>query len=150
MRRKNEPNYCFSLLTTYWAPFVQSEARLFFSLKNFIVFRMEFFSTERAAALNLFWKMDTKFDTIARTMVCNLAITCPGKKGESISKIFLLIPVQLFRRYTLLLISNPLENHESTHWDREKWPTFCIRNFQMHFVEWKCMNFDKAFTEFGS
>ena len=28
-----------------------------------------------------------------------------------------------------------------------KWPPFSRRNFQMHFLEWKCMNSDKDFTE---
>ena len=37
-----------------------------------------------------------------------------------------------------------------THWGREKWPPFHRRHFQMHFLEWKCMNFAKDFTEFCS
>ena len=28
-----------------------------------------------------------------------------------------------------------------------KWPPFSRRHFQMHFLEWKCMNFDWDFTE---
>ena len=28
------------------------------------------------------------------------------------------------------------------HWGRDKWPPFSRRHFQMHFVEWKCINFD--------
>ena len=33
--------------------------------------------------------------------------------------------------------------HQSlTHWGRDKWPTFSRRHFQMHFLEWKCINFD--------
>ena len=31
-----------------------------------------------------------------------------------------------------------------------KWPLFRGRYFQMHFREWKCMNFDYDFTEFYS
>ena len=27
------------------------------------------------------------------------------------------------------------------HWGRDKWMLFCRRHFQMHFLEWKCMNF---------
>ena len=34
-----------------------------------------------------------------------------------------------------------------THWGREIWPTFPRRHFEMHFLEWKCMNFDYNFTE---
>ena len=33
-----------------------------------------------------------------------------------------------------------------TPWDRDKWPPFCTRPFQMHFFEWKCMNIDWNFT----
>ena len=29
-----------------------------------------------------------------------------------------------------------------THWGRDKCPTFSRRHFQMHFLEWKCINFD--------
>ena len=28
-----------------------------------------------------------------------------------------------------------------------KWPPFCRRSFQMHFLEWKYMNFNQYFTE---
>ena len=31
--------------------------------------------------------------------------------------------------------------HELTHWGREKWLLFSRRHFQMHFLEWKFMNF---------
>ena len=31
---------------------------------------------------------------------------------------------------------------ELTHWGRDKWPPFSRRHFQMHFLEWKCINFD--------
>ena len=29
-----------------------------------------------------------------------------------------------------------------THWGRDKWPPFSRRQFETHFLEWKCMNFD--------
>ena len=29
-----------------------------------------------------------------------------------------------------------------TDWGRDKWPPFSRRHFQMHFLEWKCINFD--------
>ena len=29
-----------------------------------------------------------------------------------------------------------------THWGRDKWTPFRRRHFQMHFLEWKCLNFD--------
>ena len=29
-----------------------------------------------------------------------------------------------------------------THRDRGKWPPFTRRHFQMHLLEWKCINFD--------
>ena len=29
-----------------------------------------------------------------------------------------------------------------THWGRDKWTPFSRRHFQMHFLDWKCMNFD--------
>ena len=29
-----------------------------------------------------------------------------------------------------------------THWGQDKWPPFFRRHFQMHFLEWKCINFD--------
>ena len=34
-----------------------------------------------------------------------------------------------------------------THWRREKWPPYSRRHFEIHFLEWKCMNFDQNFTE---
>ena len=34
-----------------------------------------------------------------------------------------------------------------THWGQDKWPPFSRRHFQMHFLEWKCINFDSDFTE---
>ena len=35
-----------------------------------------------------------------------------------------------------------------THWGRDKWPLFSRRYFQMHFLEWKYLNFDSDFIEF--
>ena len=29
-----------------------------------------------------------------------------------------------------------------THWGRDNWLPFSRRHFQMHFLEWKCINFD--------
>ena len=29
-----------------------------------------------------------------------------------------------------------------THWGRDKWPPFSRRHFQMHFLEWKCIDCD--------
>ena len=29
-----------------------------------------------------------------------------------------------------------------THWGRDKWTSFRRRHFQMHFLEWKCLNSD--------
>ena len=29
-----------------------------------------------------------------------------------------------------------------THWGRDKWSPFSRRHFKMHFLEWKCINFD--------
>ena len=29
-----------------------------------------------------------------------------------------------------------------THWGRDKWPPFSRRYLQMHFLKWKCINFD--------
>ena len=37
-----------------------------------------------------------------------------------------------------------------THWGRHKWPPFSRRHFQMHFLEWICMDFDYIFTEICS
>ena len=34
-----------------------------------------------------------------------------------------------------------------THWGREKWTPFRRRHFQMHFLEWKCINFYYNFTQ---
>ena len=34
-----------------------------------------------------------------------------------------------------------------THWGRDKWPPLFRRHFQMHFLEWKCVNLDEDFTE---
>ena len=29
-----------------------------------------------------------------------------------------------------------------THWGRDKWTLFRRRHFQLHFLEWQCLNFD--------
>ena len=34
-----------------------------------------------------------------------------------------------------------------THWGRDKWPPFSRGHFQMHFLEWKFINFDWYFTK---
>ena len=34
-----------------------------------------------------------------------------------------------------------------THWGWDKWTPFHRRHFQMHFLEWKCLNSDYNFTE---
>ena len=40
--------------------------------------------------------------------------------------------------------------HHLTHWDRDKWPPFRRKHFQMHFLEWKCLNLDQNFTDVSS
>ena len=30
--------------------------------------------------------------------------------------------------------------HDLTHWGRDKWTPFGRRHFQVHFLEWKCLN----------
>ena len=37
-----------------------------------------------------------------------------------------------------------------THWGWDKWPPFARRHFQMHFLEWKYINFDGDFIEICS
>ena len=44
--------------------------------------------------------------------------------------------------FPLLHISTDL-----THWGRDKMAAVSRRHFQMHFLEWKCINFDWNFTE---
>ena len=34
--------------------------------------------------------------------------------------------------------------HILTHWGWDKWPPFCRRYFQVHFFEWKLMNFENC------
>ena len=38
--------------------------------------------------------------------------------------------------------SGIFNNPHLTHWGRDKWPPFSRRHLQMHFLEWKCINFD--------
>ena len=45
-------------------------------------------------------------------------------------------------------LSRPLRRH--CNGGRDKWPTFTRRHFQIHFLEWKCVNFDEDFTEICS
>ena len=45
-----------------------------------------------------------------------------------------------------LKFNGSLSKLELTHWGREKWPTFPRRHFEMHFLEWKCMNLDYNFS----
>ena len=40
-----------------------------------------------------------------------------------------------------------LGGNELTHWGRDKWTPFRRRHFQMHFLQWKCLNSDYNFTE---
>ena len=35
-----------------------------------------------------------------------------------------------------------VSNWSITHWGQDKRPPFSRRHFQMHFLEWKCINFD--------
>ena len=37
--------------------------------------------------------------------------------------------------------------YQLTHWGRDKMAAIFQTIFQMHFLEWKCMNFVKDFTE---
>ena len=37
--------------------------------------------------------------------------------------------------------------NSSREYLKKKWLTFSRQHFEMHFLEWKCMNFDKDFTE---
>ena len=37
--------------------------------------------------------------------------------------------------------------NDLTHWGRDKWTPFRRRHFQVHFLEWKCLNSDLNFTE---
>ena len=37
----------------------------------------------------------------------------------------------------------PKQTDLLTHWGRDKWTPFRRRHFQVHFLEWKCLNSDK-------
>ena len=61
----------------------------------------------------------------------------------------ILIQVMAWRRtdlwYIVLMMTRiyaSLELDELTHWGRDKWTPFRRRHFQMHFLQWKCFNFD--------
>ena len=53
----------------------------------------------------------------------------------------------IFAMSQLKPISTNVIRYILTHWGRDKWPPFSRQHFQMHFLEWKCVNFDKDFTE---
>ena len=48
--------------------------------------------------------------------------------------------------YPLVLITHGTSYNQIiswlSHWGREQWTPFSRRHFQMHFLQWKCMNFD--------
>ena len=46
---------------------------------------------------------------------------------------------------TLFCKNNP--GFHLTHWGRDKWTPFGRRHFQMHFLEWKCLNSYYNFTK---
>ena len=51
----------------------------------------------------------------------------------------------LFTCHAFHQFLGPFTAHVSfplTHWDQDKWPPFSRRHFQMHFLEWKCINSD--------
>ena len=57
------------------------------------------------------------------------------------------ISVATWRHWALLRPSYAIWLHKSsshwlTHWGRDKMATISRRHFQMHFPEWKCINFD--------
>ena len=68
-----------------------------------------------------------------------------------------IFPVSLSKLFFIYIISRSYLTYVPTaylkwktpieaHWGRDKWPPFSIYHFQMHFREWKCINFDQYFT----
>ena len=41
-----------------------------------------------------------------------------------------------------IVISASINHDILTHWGRDKWTPFRRRHFQMHFLEWNCLNSD--------
>ena len=48
--------------------------------------------------------------------------------------------IQLWIKHKPMTGDNEIISHIEVE---PKWPTFCRRHFQMHFLKWKCMNFDE-------
>ena len=44
--------------------------------------------------------------------------------------------------YWIVKMNACLGNAMLTHWGRDQWPPFSRRHFQMHFLDWKYVNFD--------
>ena len=45
-------------------------------------------------------------------------------------------------------LENLMRSNHLTHWGRDKWPPFSRRHFQMHFLQWKYMNFAEISLRF--
>ena len=71
----------------------------------------------------------------------------PNKRVQSIIVIF------SFKEINLKMLSPKWQQfclglNELTYWGRDKQLPFCRRHFQMHFRQWKQLNFDYNFTDF--
>ena len=51
------------------------------------------------------------------------------------------------RHFIMFLLDHSSNNDLLTHWGRYKMANISRQHFQMHFLEWKYMNFDWYFTE---
>ena len=55
--------------------------------------------------------------------------------------------IQFMGSKKLSVFLNILAVHHLTHWGPDKWPPFRRQYFQMHFLEWRHVNFDYHFTK---
>ena len=70
------------------------------------------------------------FDTVLRNNHSNKAIICQN------------VSLTLFGLPQFTWTDVTTRAWPDGHWGRDKWPPFSRRHFQMHFLEWKCINFD--------
>ena len=61
-----------------------------------------------------------------------------------------LVPYLPFQVTVILLNQVPITNRYLTHWGRDKMADISQMTFEMHFLEWKCINFIYDFTDVSS
>ena len=79
-------------------------------------------------------------DVEGKTLMASLSQRIQWRQRQSSWRPFRFSPEHIYLSWQAISVT--MVHGILTHWGRDKWPPFYRRHFQMHFLQWKCIDFE--------